>query len=348
MSSAERFRAVPKVELHLHAAGSVRPATMHAFVAADGLPSALADAYAPAATGEGLPAYLTRFAAWDATVLSPERLARVIAELSADLMADGVVYAEVRLRPPTDDDGLWHALIDAVRAARGATTPVLGFIAVMLRGWSADRAEREARRAAAWAGRGVVALDIAGDEAVGGFATLARATRIAREAGLAIATHAGETGGAAAVREALTLLAPDRIAHGVGASADPELVAELRDRQIHLEMAIRSNVQTGTVPEPSSHPFASLLRGGVSVGLNTDNRTISGTTLSDEYALAADALSLGWAELAQATVLAAQATFAPADTKRELVHRVQDAWASHEQAAHTPASRTPASGTPKP
>ena len=329
MSGPDRFREAPKVELHLHAAGSVRPATMRAFVAADGLPPALADSYAPAATGEGLPAYLARFAAWDAAVGSPDRIARVIAELATDLMADGVSYAEVRLRPPTDDDGLWHAMMEsAVQAARAATTPALGFIAVMLRGWSADRAEREARRAAVWAGRGVVALDVAGDEAVGGFATLARATRVAREAGLAISTHAGETGGAAAVREALALLAPDRIAHGVGAAADADLVSELRDRGVHLEMAIRSNVQTGAVEEPSRHPFAALLRGGVSVGLNTDNRTISGTTLSDEYALAAGALGLSWAELARATLLAAQATFAPVDARRELVRHIQGAWAS--------------------
>ena len=329
MPGPDRFREMPKVELHLHAAGSVRPATMRAFVAADGLPPLLADRYAPAATGEGLPAYLARFAAWDATVQSPDRIGRVVAELAADLTADGVSYAEVRLRPPTDDDGLWHAMMEsAVQAARAATTPALGFIAVMLRGWSADRAEREARRAVAWAGRGVVALDVAGDEAVGGFATLARATRVAREAGLAISTHAGETGGAAAVREALALLTPDRIAHGVGAADDTDLVAELRDRGLHLEMAIRSNVQTGTVREPSRHPFAALLRGGVSVGLNTDNRTISGTTLSDEYALADGALGLSWAELARATVLAAQATFAPVDARRALVRRIQDAWAS--------------------
>jgi len=334
MSGPDRFREAPKVELHLHAAGSVRPATMRAFVEADGLPPSLADRYAPAATGEGLPAYLRRFAAWDATVRRPDRIARVVAELSADLMADGVVYAEVRLRPPTDDDGLWHAMMEsAVQAARAATTPALGFIGVMLRGWSADRAEREARRAAAWAGRGVVALDVAGDEALGDFAPLARATRVAREAGLAIATHAGETGGAAAVREALALLVPDRIAHGVGAAEDAELISELRDRGLHLEMAIRSNVQTGAVQEPSRHPFAALLRGGVSVGLNTDNRTISGTTLSDEYALAAGALGLSWAELARATTLAAQATFAPVDARRALVRRVQDAWASRAPGA---------------
>ena len=320
---------MPKVELHLHAAGSVRPSTMRAFVVADGLPPVLADRYAAAQTGEGLPAYLARCAAWDATVRSPDRIAHVVGELAADLRADGVSYAEVRLRPPTDDNGLWHAMMEsAVQAARAATTPALGFIAVMLRGWTAERTEREARRAAAWAGRGVVALDVAGDEALGGFETLVRAVRIAREAGLAIATHAGETGGPAAVREALALLVPDRIAHGVGAAEDPELVAELRDRGLHLEMAIRSNVQTGAVGEPSRHPFAVLLRRGVSVGLNTDNRTISGTTLSDEYALAAGALGLSWAELARATTLAAQATFAPVDARRELVRRVQAAWAA--------------------
>jgi adenosine deaminase len=328
MPGPEPFRAAPKVELHLHAAGSVRPATIRAFVSADGLPPSLADRYAPAATGEGLPAYLTRFAAWDATVHSPDRIARVVAELAADLQADGVGYAEVRLRPPTDDDGLWHAMMEsAVRAARAAAAPELGFIAVMLRGWSADRAEREARRAAAWAGRGVVALDVAGDEAVGGFASLAPAARVAREAGLAVSAHAGETGGAPAVREALAQLAPDRIAHGVGAAADPDLVAELRDRGLHLEMAIRSNVQTGAVTEPARHPFAALLRAGVSVGLNTDNRTISGTTLSDEYALAAGALGLSWAELARATTLAAEASFAPVAARRELVARIRDAWA---------------------
>jgi adenosine deaminase len=302
---------------------------MRAFVAADGLPPALADSYAPAATGEGLPAYLTRFAAWDATVQSPDRIARVVAELAADLMADGVIYAEVRLRPPTDDDGLWHAMMEsAVQAARAADDAGARLHRGDAPRLERDRAEREARRAAAWAGRGVVALDVAGDEALGGFETLARAVRVAREAGLAIAAHAGETGGAASVREALALLAPDRIAHGVGAAEDADLVAELRDRGLHLEMAIRSNVQTGAVEEPSRHPFAALLRGGVSVGLNTDNRTISGTTLSDEYALAARALGLSWAELARATALAAQATFAPVAARRALVRRVQDAWAA--------------------
>ena len=101
---------------------------------------------------------------------SPERLARIVAELIEDLSADGVIYAEVRLRPPTEDDGLWHAMMEsAIQTARAVAAPAVEFIAVMLRGWSEERAVREARRAAVWAGRGIVALDIAGDEAIGGF-----------------------------------------------------------------------------------------------------------------------------------------------------------------------------------
>ncbi len=329
MSAAERFRRAAKVELHLHAAGSVRPGTMRELVAAGDRPPALGEAYGPAAPGEGLTAYLARFAAWDAAIRTPERVARVIGELCADLAADGVCYAELRLRPPADDDGLWHAMMEAAIGAAGAAKePAVNFIAVVLRGWAGERAEREARRASAWAGRGVVALDVAGDEALGGLPPLAPAVALAREAGLGITAHAGETGGAPAVREALDLVAPDRIAHGVGAAADPDLLAELRARGTHLEMAIRSNLQTGAVPDPSRHPFARLLRLGLDVGLSTDNRAISGTTLSDEHALAAEALGLSWAELARATALAAEAAFLPSDARRELARRVRDSWAS--------------------
>src|SRR5262245_11867952 len=195
MPGADRFRRLPKVELHLHAAGSVRPPTMREFVAADGLAPALGERYSTAGRGEGLPAYLTRFAAWDTTVNTPQRFARVVAELIEDLSADGVVYAEVRLRPPTEDDGLWHAMMEsAIQTARAVTAPAVEFIAVMLRGWSEERAVGEARRAAAWARRGIVALDVAGDEAIGGFGTLGPAVRVARDAGLAVDAHAGETG----------------------------------------------------------------------------------------------------------------------------------------------------------
>ena len=328
MFELDALRHMPKVELHLHVAGSVRRSTIEEWVAADGLPSELAREYRAARAREGLPRFLARFRAWDATVQTPERMARVVEELCDDLAADCVAYAELRLRPPAEDDGRWHALMEAaVEATRPATAPTTRFIVVLLRGWDPARAQREVRRAAAWVGRGVVGLDVAGDESID-VAPLAGAIRLAREAGLGISVHAGETGGAAAVRRALELFAPDRIAHGIGAADDRTLVAELRERGTHLEMALRSNVQTGATADLKLHPFRRLLRAGVSVGLNTDNRTICGTSLSDEYELAAGTLGLTWAELARATACAAEAAFLPEDAKCDLAQAVQHGWAS--------------------
>jgi adenosine deaminase len=327
MVTPEAFRALPKVELHLHAAGSVRPETMRELVAADGLPAALADEYRPAERGEGLTRALARFAAWDATVRTPERLARVTAELCEDLAADGVVYAEVRLRPPAgQDDGLWNALIEAaVDAARAVGGPAISFTTVLLRGWSAEDAEREARRSARRVARGVSGIDVAGDETVFGLEPLVGAMRLAREACLGISTHAGEVY-ARSVRVALDQIAPARIAHGFLAAEDPALVAELRERGAHLEIAPNSNVLIGSAPNLEDHPFPRLLRDGLSVGLNTDNHTICGTTLSEEYARAADAFDLSHAELTQATLHAAEATFLPPPAKRDLVRRIRDGW----------------------
>jgi adenosine deaminase len=158
-----------------------------------------------------------------------------------------------------------------------------------------------------------------------GVEPLVGATRLAREAGLGISTHAGEVY-ARSVRVALDEIAPARIAHGFLAAEDPALVAELRKRGVHLEIAPNSNVLVGSAPTLEDHPFPRLLRSGLSVGLNTDNRTICGTTLSEEYARAADAFGLSHAELAQTTLHAAEATFLPPPARQELVRQVRKGW----------------------
>ncbi|GAC1324928.1 MAG: hypothetical protein NVSMB2_23290 [Chloroflexota bacterium] len=140
---SEEFERLPKIELHLHVAGSVRRDTMRAFVETDRLDPALWREYRRAADREGLRRYLRRFAAWDATVTSPDRLARVVRELAEDLSTDGVVYAEPRLRPPTDDDAAWDTLLAAaLDAARSPRPAWLGFIAVLTRGRVGEPAHR--------------------------------------------------------------------------------------------------------------------------------------------------------------------------------------------------------------
>ena len=113
MADPDTFRRTPKVELHLHVAGSVRRTTIGRWVADDGLPASLTEEYRPARAREGLPRFLARFGAWDATVRTPERMSQVVQELCDDLAADGVAYAELRLRTPADDDARWHALMEA-------------------------------------------------------------------------------------------------------------------------------------------------------------------------------------------------------------------------------------------
>lgn len=329
MSRLASFRQLPKVELHLHVPGSVRPRTIRALLVEDGLPAELADSYTRAAAGEGLSRYLARFAAWNAIAWTPKRLARVVAELRADLAADGVVYAELRLRPPSEDDGRWDALMAAAVAAAGTGEgPALRFIDYVNRHWSAERAEREARRAVTWAGRGLVGFDVSGDESAYDATHLVRAVRLARDGSLAITAHAGEGAGPASVGAAIDLFAPVRIAHGVRSVEDPRLVAELHDRGIHLEMALTSNMQTAAVTELGEHPFAALLKAGLSVGLNTDCRTLSGTTLSAEYETAVDALGLSPADLARATEHAAGAAFLPGEQRQALLNRIRVAWRS--------------------
>lgn len=324
---SESFARFPKVELHLHVSGSVRPDTMREFVETDGLDPALWREYRRADNAEGLPTYLQRFAAWDATVTSPGRLGRVVRELQQDLAADGVAHAEPRLRPPTDDDAAWDELVtEAVNATHASTSATIGFIAVLTRGWSSERALREARRAARWAGRGIIGLDVSGDESQDGAQALQPAIALARDAGLNITVHAGEAAGPESVRNALRLFEPMRIAHGVRAADDADLVAQLRATGVHLEMALTSNVQTGCAREISAHPFRKLLHEGLSVGLNTDNRTISGTTLSAEYAIARHELGLSTADLERATLAAVEAAFLPPADRGSLAAGVRQAW----------------------
>ena len=130
--------------------------------------------------------------------------------------------------------------------------------------------------------------------------------------------HAGETGGPDRVREALGVGRAERIGHGIRALEDPELTAELRDRQVPLEVCPGSNVALGLVPSLAAHPLPRLVAAGLAVTLNTDVPSITGRTLTDEYASVRSVFGAGDAELARLAVAAVDASFAPADTRRRI------------------------------
>ena len=306
--TVDLFRRMPKAELHLHLDGSLRPETALDLARRRGLAEGLDLAamrsrlVAPALCADQ--AQLLR--AFDlpiALMQDSEALERVTFELVEDVAGDGTRYVEIRWAP------LLHARrglslrggIDAVAAGAryGAhrTHVTVRLIVVALRSHEpADNAVM-AREAVRHLGEGVTGFDCAGPEAA--FPDPLRhadAFDIARAGGLGITCHAGEWGGAAQVRRALSLQ-PSRIAHGAPAVNDPSLQADLIDRGVTLDLCPTSNVQAGMVPDLASHPLPRLVRAGVSVTLSTDDRTVSDLTLVREYVRAHETLGLAIPEL---------------------------------------------------
>ncbi|MEP6681260.1 MAG: adenosine deaminase [Chloroflexota bacterium] len=321
MELAATIGRLPKAELHLHLDGALRPETAVDLATAAGIALDLDEArrrmIAPR-HGVDQAALLTYFDLPITLLQTADALERVTAELIADLASDGVAYAEIRWAPRLHlQEGLAVAeVIDAVsrgisRAAAklGPGTPLIGLVVVAMRSHPPAANVELARTAAAF-GAPLVGFDLAGLEAEYPAPPHAAAFRAAEEGGLHLTVHAGEVPGPAHVREALELGA-ERVAHGVTAIEDAELMALLRQRDVTLDLCPTSNVQTGVVPELAEHPLAALHRAGVSVTISTDDPTIAATTLSGELAATATALGLSRAELAAIALNAFDRAFAP-------------------------------------
>jgi adenosine deaminase len=232
-----------------------------------------------------------------------EALARIASELVETKGAEGVRYVEIRWGPLLHaarglalEEGI-AAVCAGARDAAARTATEVRLICTALR--SHDPADNVVLAAAAarFQDRGLTGFDLAGpEEAFPDPLTHAAAFEAARAGGLRITLHAGEWGGAAQVRRALTL-EPERIAHGPVAVDDPDLCAELIARSVTLDLCPTSNWQAGIVPALAAHPLARLHRAGVPVTLSTDDTTVSDLSLTDEYVRAIEAIGLTPAEL---------------------------------------------------
>ncbi len=338
MKLAATIGRLPKAELHLHLDGALRLETAVDLATAAGIPLALDEArrrmVAPR-HGVNQAALLTYFDLPITLLQTADALERVTAELIGDLASDRVAYAEIRWAPRLHlQAGLSVTeVIDAVargisRAAaeHGTGTPLIGLVVVAMRSHP-PAANVELARAAAGSGAPVVGFDLAGLEAEYPAPPHAAAFREAEAGGLHLTVHAGEVRGTARVREALELGA-ERVAHGVTAIEDPELMAILRQRDVTLDLCPTSNVQTGIVAELAEHPLAALHRAGVSVTISTDDPTIGATTLSRELAATATDLGLSRAELAAIALNAFDRAFAPPQMIAPRRAEAASAWGS--------------------
>ena len=300
--------AMPKAELHLHLDGSLRVDTALELARTRDVdaPRDWAGMFDALVAPERCADQAELLRAFDlpiALMQDAEALERITFELVAAKAAERVRYVEIRWGPLLHvaaglslADGI-EAVCRGARSAAERTGTTVRLICTALRSHDPERNVELAETAARFVDQGLTGWDLAGPEAAFPDPLVhARAFDAARAGGLRITIHAGEWGGAAQVRRALSVR-PERIAHGPGAIDDPELCRELIARGITLDLCPTSNAQAGIVDSVAAHPLAVLHRAGVPVTLNTDDTTVSDITLSEEYARAVERIGLSIPEL---------------------------------------------------
>ena len=330
--TADHWRALPKVLLHEHLDGGLRPQTLLSLCHAGNIPLPVNSAPELAlwlqanANSGSLVRYLQAFALTVAAMASAQACEQVAFEAAEDARLDGCVLAEFRMAPLLLEPlGLPpEAAVEAlVRGLQRSALPA-GLIVCAMRTDSVHAVERAAQLAARYAGHGVVGFDLAGAE-LGYPATLHRkAIDIARNAGLGLTLHAGEADAAPRVLEAIALGAT-RIGHGVHiarpapgetpahAAQRMAAVAAMRvdGRPVHFEVCPTSNTHTGVCADLATHPLAAMVAAGLSLSVHTDNRLISGVTHSGELAAVHQATGWPLSDIATSMRSAAQASFMP-------------------------------------
>jgi len=283
--------------------------------------------------------YLARFDVTVSVMQTAESLERIAYELAEDAAKDGVHYMEVRNAPVLNlRDGL--SLGEAVEAPlRGLERAEKDFgikgryIVCALRNLSPDISLELAQLAVAYSKRGVVAFDLAGGEAGNPASAHAAAFDYARENNLALTVHAGEGDGSDSVRQAVHVCGAQRIGHATRLIEDLELTQYVNDRRIALEICLTSNVQTRVVSSYEAHPLRNYFDRGMNVVLNTDNRLMSGTTLTDEYGHAARHLDFDFDELCTIALNGFESAFLPWAERVELLQSVSEEMENMRQVA---------------
>jgi adenosine deaminase len=312
------WRALPKVLLHEHLDGGLRPQTLLDLCRERGLATPADDAATLAAwvqanaNSGSLGRYLAGFKLTVAAMASLPACERVAFEAAEDALADGCVLAEFRIAPLLlEPFGLGgEAVVEALLAGLARSTLPSGLIVCAMRHEPPEHTLRSALLAARYAGRGVIGFDLAGAELSHPPGEHATAYAAAHGAGLGLTCHAGEADVGARVLEAAALGAT-RIGHGIHIVDDDTNLRRARELGLHFEVCPSSNVHTGAAASLTAHPLPAMQRAGLSTSISTDNRLMSGVSLSDELRTANEVLGFGLPELQRMQRDAAAASFMP-------------------------------------
>jgi adenosine deaminase len=344
MIRVDTIRQAPKVLLHDHLDGGLRPRTVVDLASEfgyTGLPTTDADALAAAFTNgadrKSLVLYLEGFEHTVGVMQTPEALERVAFECAQDLANDGVVYAEVRYAPELSThaglslDEVVQAILRGFARGERETGIRTGFIVTAMRQFA--RSVEIAELAVRYRDDGVVGFDVAGPEAGYPPTRYLDAFNLIHQANFHLTIHAGEAFGLPSIWEALQWCGAHRLGHGVrivddiSVGADGELTmgrlaTYVRDQRIPLEMCPTSNVHTGAVPSIDEHPIDLLRRLRFRVTVNTDNRLMSGVTMTSEFDALSRVFDFGLDEMQWLTLNAMKSAFAPFDERLRLINGV--------------------------
>ncbi len=286
----------PKIELHVHLEGTVRPRTLLEIARRNDYPL-------PADSEEGLAAlydfrdfnhFIEVWVLTTNALRTADDFRRVVVEYGREAATHGAVYIEgifspaERARRGVDWDEIFTGYCDGAQEACELHGVEVRLTPDIIRGYSLDSALETVRRAARYRDRSVVGVGLGGMEAEFPPEPYAPAFELARAEGLASVPHAGEGAGPRSVRGALETLEPDRIRHGVRAVEDPGLVAEIADRRLVLDVCPISNLRTRVVDSLEQHPLPQLLAAGAVCSISTDDPAMFGTDLSRDCAAAED------------------------------------------------------------
>ena len=334
-ASLNTYRALPKVELHRHLEGSLRLDTMVDIARQHGitLPADVLRLSTLVQVQEEdkftFQNFLSKFNTLRLFYRSPDAIHRITREAIEDAAKDNVRYLELRFTPvalsraerfPLQDVIDW--VMTSAKDAAKKHNVIVRLIASVNRHESTDLAEQVAWISAEYIEDGIVAMDLAGNEAEFPSQPFYGIFKEAKQAGLHVTIHAGEWGPARHVKEAIEEIGAERIGHGVRVLEDENIVALARERGTAFEVCVTSNYQSGVVNSLDTHPLMSMVEAGLNVTINTDDPSISRITLSHEYYTACKDLQMPQSILKERIMAAAQAGFLAENEKRNLVQQL--------------------------
>ena len=317
------MKELPKVLLHDHLDGGLRPETIIEIADEIGyqalptkLSSELADWFQAACDSGSLERYLETFSHTIAVMQREKDIVRIAKETVIDLAEDGVVYAEVRVAPEHFTkkglrlEQITEAMLEGYRLGEVETGLKVCTILCSMRNW--DKSQEVAELVVRYRDQGVVGFDIAGPE-LGYPPTLQQEVfDYLRSHEVPYTIHAGEAAGPEYIDLAINACHAKRIGHGVRIAEDlpnGKVAAQVLEEQIHLEICPTSNLQTGVADTYTSHPVGQLYDLGFNIGINTDNRLMSRTSMSREFQECANAFGWGISEFKEVTLCAMNAAF---------------------------------------